>query len=166
MVVDWKIIPLEAEEIKNDPDEVFIQIADWSAQMPTLGIVLTFQNTTEAFLTLRYKNGSWLNKEKYYKREEFWDRSINQYKQKLFLSAGKSDKMTFFANEEFILKLIMRPITWTFLLENRFAERYKETFESLIVVAEKNDKTKNEWKSNIRFSEYNIIKTEDKTKWN
>lgn len=125
MVTDYKAYELYNNQLLFAPDKLYIQIGEHKDSEMALGIGLRIQNTTESYLTVEYCGG-------YAEQLEWSNSATNQPNRKLRLLAGKSAEMVFYASPEYMQELIGKFITVEFILENRFAERYKESFQIII----------------------------------
>lgn len=125
-VSNWKAFDITPEELINNPTKKYIQIGEYN-QRDALGIALELTNTTQSCISVSYscgKSQDGMNK---------WGKAtVNQENLKMILSPGEKDQFVFYASSEFMTKQMHNSITVELILENRFAERYKETFEIII----------------------------------
>lgn len=124
MVSDWNAENLLLDQIYT-PKEIYIQIGSFDECRPILGLSLSFQNTTNAPLSIEYNDG-------YIGEHKLMHSATNQPKQKLMLQPFDIKKMIFYASEETILQFKGKTLNMDFILENRFAERYKESFSIIV----------------------------------
>lgn len=124
MVADWRAENLQLNQIFN-PDKLYIQIARYDEKGPILGLSLFIQNTTNAPLSVEFKDGC---TEEY----EFMYSTTNQPKQKLMVQPFDIQEMVFYAAEDEIRKLKGKTLKMNFILENRFTERYQESFKIIV----------------------------------
>lgn len=152
MVTDWKAYELKSEQLLFNPDKLYIQIGEHQDDTPALGLELFLQNTTDSYLTLEYSRG--------YSQKVKWDNfATNQPNRKLCLSSGESKEIVFYASPEHMLSLISEVITIDFIMENRFAERYQESFDLILTVLSKECIHKeNEWYCDATVQNYQIGK--------
>lgn len=125
MVTDWKAYELGSDKLLFSPDKLYIQIGPHNDGELALGIGLQLQNTTDSYMAAEYSGGhsdkiTWSNA------------ATNQPNRKLRLLAGDSKEIVFYADPEYMKSLVNDFITVEFILENRFAERYKESFRLII----------------------------------
>ncbi len=124
MVTDYAAHELNNWRILQEPDKLYVQIGECNKEI-SLGIGLTLQNTTASYITAEFYHGEtegiiWLN-------------SVgNQPNRKLRLAAGEKSEIVFYASSEYIKGLKGKTTTVEFILENRFAERYKESFQMIV----------------------------------
>lgn len=127
MVTNWTVRPVKCSQITAiPPEKLFVNIGEWEPETASLGLVLTFQNTTSAFLSLTLKSIEASD-------VSFCYGTFNQGNQKLWLSAGQEKDIVFFASCDFLQKLNGKTIHWKFILENRFGERYQESFDTVVL---------------------------------
>lgn len=152
MITDWKAYELASEQLLFNPDKLYIQIGEYTDGTAALGIGLLFQNTTDSFLSVEY-SGACSQKVK-------WANSaINQPNRKLRLSSGESREIVFYASSEYMTSLIGEFITVKLIMENRFAERYQESFDLLITTLSKDCIHKDgEWYCDVTAQNYQIGK--------
>ena len=117
MVVEFKARELSWTEIESFPTQLYIAIGDTGAQDNIVGIELILQNTTESFLTAMYTGSHF---------------AVNQSDRKIYIQSGENKPIVFYADKNVIFALEGQRIRFEFALENRFGERYLETFEMLI----------------------------------
>lgn len=121
MVTEWKAYDISVGKLLFNPDILYIQIGSYNDGEPSLGIGLQLQNTTDSYVSAEYLRG--------HSDKVKWSNSAtNQPNRKLRLLAGDSQEIVFYANQEYMKSLVDKIITVEFILENRFAERYKESF--------------------------------------
>lgn len=124
MITDWSAdIVKDTKILYNFSDKKYIQVGDWESPQEALALSLKFQNTTGSTLTLQYYSGSHFTT----------NCKINLSNPKLILGPGESGEFSFFATPEFLSKLAGKTIQWDFLLENRFYEKYHETFNTIVM---------------------------------
>lgn len=152
MVTDWKAYELKSEQLLFNPAKLYIQIGEHQDATSALGLCLFLQNTTESYLTLEYSQG--------YSKKVKWDNNAtNQPNRKLCLSSGESKEIVFYASPEYMISLISEVITIEFIMENRFAERYQESFDLILTVLSKECIHKeNEWYCDATAQNYQIGK--------
>ena len=152
MITDWKAYELASEQLLFSPDKLYIQIGEYADGTLALGIGLLFQNTTDSYLSVEY-SGACSQKVK-------WANSaINQPNRKLRLSSGESREIVFYASSEYMTSLIGEFITVKLIMENRFAERYQESFDLLITTLSKDCIHKDgEWYCDVTAQNYQIGK--------
>ncbi len=152
MVTDWKSYELNADKLIFNPDKLYICIEEHNNDETAIGIGLQLQNTTDSFLTVEYCDG-------YSEKVKWLNSASNQPNRKLRMLAGENREIIFYANSDFMKSLQGNSITIEFILENRFAERYKESF-NLIITASSNEciHKQGEWYCGIAIQNYKIGK--------
>lgn len=152
MVTNWTVCPVEFSQITAiPPEKLFINIGEWEPVTASLGLVLTFQNTTSAFLSLTLKSVE-------ASCASFCNGTFNQGNQKLCLSAGQEKDIVFFASCDFLQKLSGKTIHWKFILENRFGEQYEESFDTVILKLTPQDNSRTKWYCNLAPQNFTIGK--------
>lgn len=158
MVTNWKAYDINVEKLLLYPDKLYIQIGPHSDGQPALGIGLQLQNTTDSYMSAEYSGG--------HSDKITWSRAVvNQPNRKLRLLAGDSREIVFYANPEYMKSLMGDFITVEFILENRFAERYQESFR-LNIMALSNEciHKEGEWYCDSTVQDFKIGKfTKDST---
>lgn len=124
MVADWKAETLQVHQIYN-PEKLYIQIDTYNDQEPILGFSLFLQNTTNAPLSVEFNEG-------HIGEHKFMYSVTNQPKHKLMIQPLGTQEIVFYASECSILKFKGKSINMSFILENRFAERYQESFKIIV----------------------------------
>lgn len=125
MVVEYKGLELSWTQIESTPQKLYIAIGTLVDQSNIVGIELTLQNTTESFLTAQYHGG-------YSEKFKLGHAAVNQPNTKLYIQAGKNQSVVFYADRDVMKMLEGQRTRFEFVLENRFAERYLETFEVIV----------------------------------
>lgn len=85
-------------------------------------IVLSLINTTKSVITVQYEGAT-------SKECEWTNAQINPQSLKHIIKPSEAKNIIFFAKESFLQDLRGKKITLSFILENRFAQRYKEKFD-------------------------------------
>ena len=126
MVTDWKAYELNSTQILLNPNKLYIEIGQTADGENVIGLGLRFQNTTNSYVSVEYKTAC--------SQKVTWSNSAgNQPNRKLRLLAGKDDEIVFYAKKDFMSSLIGERIIIQIILENRFGERYQESFELIIL---------------------------------
>lgn len=122
----WEAFNITYKELADNPTEKYIQIGEYK-QGTALGIALELTNTTQSCIGVSYSCGKSQN------GLNAWGKAAaNQENLKMILSPGEKDRFVFYASSEFMMNQIHNTTVVELVLENRFAERYKETFELII----------------------------------
>ncbi len=136
LVSDWNAVELTPEQIIDNPKEKYISIGGY-ADGNAVGLVLELMNTTESCISVQYQHGSARS------TDSCWGNSaVNQGNLKMTLKPGAKDTFVFYASPSFMEKQIGERITVELTLENRFAQRYKETF--VVIITSLSNKVYNE----------------------
>ena len=152
-VSNWEAFEITPQELVDDPTKKYIQIGEHKTGN-ALGIALELTNTTHSCVSVSYSgavsqstNQKWTNA------------ATNQGNLKMTLASGEKDSFVFYASPTFIQSQMHQKITIELILENRFAQRYKETFV-LIITSMSNQvyKTPGKWYSHLFAQEYKIGK--------
>lgn len=153
MVTNWEVFPINHSDIvAASPKELYIKIGscDLNNEKETaIGLVLTFQNTTAAPLLLSFKSAKDQN-------NSFSKGIANKNNEKLFLRPDQEKKITFCMTQNEI-KSLSHTIRWEFILENRFADRYQESFDTLVLNIEPKS-LGDEWYCNLSVQNVSIGK--------
>lgn len=125
MIVDYQAYNVDWQTIQNNPEQIYIAIGDLDNKNDLVALALTFQNTTESFLTLEYKKGT-------SSALRLGKSMVNQPNFKLYLQPSDSDTIILYADRSIMNKLVKECTTLEVILENRVAERYIETVDIII----------------------------------
>ena len=152
MVTDWKAYELDYDKYFISPDKLYIQIGDCKNCEKALGIGLKLHNTTNSYMTAEY----------FYDGTVPWKNiTTNQPNRKIRLYADESKEIVFFADPEYMKSFEKQWITVKFILENRFAQRYQESFCLLINVLSKDClHNEGEWYCDVIVQSFKIGKFE------
>lgn len=143
-------------EIINSNEKIFIGVGKYDLGSDITGLTLTITNTTESFLMFSYYGAEKIDSDINWIHTSTGINNIK--KRKTLLEPGKSQEIVFTANDEFILKHQGKRVKLCFILENRFAERYKETFTMIFTSVWKKDD--NDIEATLFFQDYQIYKFE------
>lgn len=122
LVSDWYACELTPQQIIDDPTEKYISIGG-PIDGNSVGLAIELMNTTESCVSVEYKDGQARTPSK------CWGNSaVNQGNLKMTLKPGDTDTFIFYGSSTFINSIIGDRITIELVLENRFAQRYKESF--------------------------------------
>lgn len=137
IVTKWKIYDLNECDLQNSDEKMKIEIENSSANdgQEMLGFSLEFQNTTRSFVTVQLKNGQSGKNTKWNN-----DGKLKQNRnRKLLLKEGERNEIIFCASKKLIMDLEGKTCELKFILENRFAQRYEEKFNVIIIHIGEND---------------------------
>ena len=163
-VSNWTAFEIPQKELIDDPNEKYIQIGEYQ-KGNALGIALELTNTTQSCIAVSYSCGQSQNGS-----NKWGYAAVNQENLKMTLPSGEKDRFVFYASPEFMTKQLHDRITVELSLENRFAERYKETFELIITSLANNvSSTPGKWHCHLFVQNYTIwrskIKESGKIEW-
>lgn len=126
LVSDWAAYELTPQQIIDDPTEKYICIGGCS-NGNSVGLALELMNTTESCISVEYKEGHARTHDK------CWgNAAVNQGNLKMTLKPGEKDSFVFYGSPDFMNSIIGERITVDLILQNRFAQRYKESFVILL----------------------------------
>lgn len=150
-VSNWEAFDIAPEELIDNPTEKYIQIGEYK-RGNALGIALELTNTTQSCIAVSYSCGNSQNSS-----NNWGNAAVNQENLKMTLSSGEKDRFVFYASPEFMKKQVHNRITVELILENRFAERYKETFELVVTSLSDNvSRTQGRWHCHLFAQNYTI----------
>lgn len=154
MVSTYDVKKYTRSEIMDSNKKTFIGVGESTSGFDITGLELSITNTTESFLTFSYYCAETIDSDIKWAHTSTGINNIK--KTKVVLAPGKSQKIVFTANDEFILKHQGKRVKLCFILENRFAERYKETFNMIFTSVRKMDDKNIE--ATLFFQDYQIYK--------
>lgn len=126
-VSDWHIVQVPAGTFYDNPKKLYVRVGDYENTGNSVGVSLTFTNTSNGLVTLRFKDAFSTN------NIQFKNIITNTPSPKLVLSIGDTGEIVFCASKNWWIKLSGQRITWKLILENRFAERYQEQFDTVCI---------------------------------
>ncbi len=150
-VSNWEAFEITPKELVDDPTQKFIQIGEYK-HGNALGIALELTNTTQSCIAVSYSCGKSRSINK-----NWGNAAVNQENLKMTLSSGEKDRFVFYASPDFMEKQLHNRVSVELILENRFAERYKETFELIITsLSNKVSLKQGKWHCNLFAQNYTI----------
>lgn len=139
MISNIKICDFQKDEITDESSERFVKIVeDGVEERSLLKMVLTLQNTTEAFVNVSLESF-------FVDNVQQTTSPYNTFGTKLQLLPRTSGEISFFAREEYFKKLCKRKLRWNFILQNRFSEEYVASIETRIFSLLKPETSNTEW---------------------
>lgn len=151
MVADWKAHLMDLVDIRFAPDKLYIQVGHCEEGKAVLCLSFLAINTTQSCISVEYstahcQNGTnWLHA------------TTNQHNEKITLRQGEEAEITFYAKPEFFKQHIAEVINMEFVLENRFTERYLQTFDLMIMVlTDKCAHPTNQWFCSLTTQKYKV----------
>lgn len=126
-VSDWHIVKIPLDTIYVKPQKLYIKVGNYDDSKDVIGLSFTFTNTSSGLLTVKFKEASSNENIK------FQNLVTNIPDPKLVIPVEKTGEVLFCASKNWWIKLSGQRITWKFILENRFAERYQEQFDTVCI---------------------------------
>lgn len=151
-VTDYEIATFSQDEILNPDKIVFYKVGKCDSISPTNGIKFRITNTTDAFLTFAY-DGANCEEDNSIRWEIQTDGYNNCKIRNINLMAGESKEIVFIVDEKMLTNLEGKTLTMSFILGNRFTEKYEEKFEIWFVHMLKNNSS---IKYLLRFQNFQI----------
>ncbi len=136
MVCNWGLEEREILDIIIGPDKLYFDIGGTQFDDTCLCLSIQFTNTSNTFLMASYSNASIYDNGK--KIDSWGNGTTNINNPKLYLESGGIGEMVFYALEDKFTILTGKRICLELTLENRYAQRYKETIEIIITSLNKN----------------------------
>ena len=126
LVTDWEVCKGIPAEFEDKHQTIAYQVGkDQTGSLVTLILELT--NTTQAYEVIRY-NGAMSSS------GERWGLCVKDRNGiSLGIPAGESRRVCFYAEKSFFSEIEGKTISFEFVLENRFDERYKESFDLVVI---------------------------------
>ncbi len=156
-VTKYDVIKYSQNDILYSDDKLFIVVGDWDCVSNINGITLTITNTTESFLTFQFDRAEKVDAEIDWRKSSLGENNIKNIKTSLI--PGESKEIVFIADDNFILNHYGKKVNLSFILENRFAKRYKETIMMMFsLVTKENDAITGDF----FFQDHHIYKFEKK----
>ena len=92
-----------------------------------MALILELTNTTQSYEIVRYSNATSSNGKR-------WRLCVSDRNGiSLGIPAGESRKFCFYSDESFFADIEGKTVGFEFVLENRFDERYKESFDLVVI---------------------------------
>lgn len=123
---DWHIVQVPVDIFYDKPQKLYIKVGNYDESEVVIGVSFTFSNTSNGLLTLKFKEAYSIN-------NHFQNLVTNTPASKLVIPIGKTGEIIFCASKDWWMQLSGQRITWKFILENRFAERYQEQFDTVCI---------------------------------
>ena len=156
-ITKYDVIKYSRNDILNSNDKLFIEVGQWDSVSNINGITLTITNTTESFLTFQFDGADKIDAEIDWRQSSVGKNNIQNIKTSLM--PGKSKEIVLIADDNFILNHFGKRVKLSFILENRFAKRYKETIEMIFTMVTKDNDTINGY---FFFQNFHLYKFENK----
>lgn len=123
-------------EILNNKKKWFVEVGKWDSHSDINGISLTITNTTESFLTFQFDLIEDIDSNIEWRCCTTGEKNIQNTK--ISLLPGESKDIVLLAGDEVLLDANGKSINLNFILENRFANKYKETIKMIFTYVIKN----------------------------
>lgn len=157
LATDWHAYKLNFNQIASNKDNKKKYIGvNGDLYEDILGFSLELTNTSESFITVSFSE---LQKDS--RENESGNSAINQSNSKILLAPGESGEFIFYASNMFWQEIISKRNLFSFYLENRFSNRYYESF--VVIITSITDKIKyktNEYFCHATAQEYSINRYE------
>lgn len=151
LVSNWEAYEVAQNKIMYNPERKYIQIGSYDDKA-ALCLSLELTNTTQSCISVAYSQGKAddINK-------SWGNAAINQGNLKMILAPGQKDEFVFYASLDFMKNQFGNRVTVELFLENRFSQRYKETFVIIITALSDNvTKEPGKWYCKLFAQEYTI----------
>ena len=152
-ITKYDIKKYTQSDILNSDDKLFIEVGNWDSISSINGITLKVTNTTESFLTFQFDEAEKIDSDIIWRNSSVGKNNIQNMKTSLM--PGESREIVFIADDDFILNHFGKSVNLSFILENRFTNRYKETFKMIFTYISKNSDSIDLY---LFFQEYHIYK--------
>jgi hypothetical protein len=157
MITHWIASGKKFIEIVRNPNKIFLcldHIEENTVDVSCLSLFIT--NTTKSFLLANYTNGYFNNNGEV---QFFALGAANQFNTKLLLNPGETKELVFYGNTGFFYDLQGHEVVFTFHLENRIAEKYREDVTTTIVMySDPFEEGIDEWYTMLSIENYSIQK--------
>lgn len=130
-ITKYDIAKYTLTEILNNKKKWFVEVGKWDSHSDINGISLTITNTTESFLTFQFNLIEDIDSNIEWKCCTTGKKNIQNTK--ISLLPGESKDIVLLAEDEVLLKANGKSINLNFILENRFANKYKETIKMIFI---------------------------------
>lgn len=129
MLVAWET---PTERVYN-PCEQAVQIAVGNPNVADMVLVLYFSNTTNSFLTAEFMTLEYADEQK----EVGWNKGyIGAASRKIILQPNEKGQIAFHGRFEEFRRISSKKLRFTFMLENRFADKFAEEFDAVVSLLE------------------------------
>ena len=128
MIANWKAYKMDLIAIQLLPDKLYFQVGDCEQSGEVLCLSFVAINTTQSYISIEYKTAHCRN------GTNWMHATASQQNEKITLPQGASAEIVFYAKPEFFEQQTANLISMEFYIENRFTERYLQTFDMMIMV--------------------------------
>lgn len=128
LVTDWKVCKAVPAEFEDKHRTIAYQVGVGKERTDNrVALILELTNTTQSYEIVRYSNATSSN-------EKRWGLCVSDRNGvSLGIPAGESRKFCFYSDESFFADIEGKTVSFEFVLENRFDERYKESFDLVVM---------------------------------
>ena len=155
-VTDYDISVFSKQDILFSDLKVFYEAGNWDSISNTNGIKFRITNTTNSFLSFSFDEAICKNSNNKWNNSCAGEKNIKN--RIINLMAGESKEIVFIADDKMLEKLWAERISMSFILENRFMQRFKETFDIVFMWIKKGDDLS--WKCFLNFQNFRIFRFE------
>lgn len=126
LVTDWEICKSVPAEFEDKHRTIAYQVGPDKAGS-RVALILELTNTTQSYEVFRYHGAMSSSGER-------WKICVsNRNGMSLGIPAEESRRVCFYAENSFFSDIEGKTLNFEFILENRFGERYKESFEVVVI---------------------------------
>ena len=126
LVADWEVCKGIPAEFEDKHRTIAYQVGSTEADN-RVALILELTNTTQSYEIVRYSNATSSNGKR-------WGLCVSDRNGiSLGIPAGESRKFCFYSDESFFADIEGKTVSFEFVLENRFDERYKESFDLFVM---------------------------------
>lgn len=128
LVTDWGVCKTVPAEFEDKHRTIAYQVGtDTDRTDNRVVLILELTNTTQSYEMVRYSNAISSNGKR-------WGLCVSDRNGiSLGIPAGESRKFCFYSDESFFSDIEGKTVSFEFVLENRFDERYKESFDLVVI---------------------------------
>ena len=128
LVTDWKVCKAAPAEFEDKHRTIAYQVGVGKERTDNrVALILELTNTTQSYEIVRYSNATSSNGKR-------WGLCVSDRNGiSLGIPAGESRKFCFYSDESFFADIEGKTVSFEFVLENRFDERYKESFDLVVM---------------------------------
>lgn len=128
LVTDWEICKDIPAEFEDKHRTIAYQVGTGKDRTDNrVALILELTNTTQSYEVVRYNGATSSNGER-------WGLCVNDRNGiSLGIPAGESRRVCFYAENSLFSEIEGKRIRFEFLLENRFDEHYKESFDLVVI---------------------------------
>lgn len=128
LVTDWKVCKAVPAEFEDKHRTIAYQVGVGKERTDNrVALILELTNTTQSYEIVRYSNATSSNGKR-------WGLCVSDRNGiSLGIPAGESRKFCFYSDESFFADIEGKTVSFEFVLENRFDERYKESFDLVVI---------------------------------